>query len=112
MPAWAPSPSGTAPMNTPKPLRRRPSRRRRLRHPPVAPLPPKAIDALLPNPEKVAQVMGASQLAVFKSVDTVIDESPVIAQKNCVGAYAPAQASVYADTGYTAIRAQADPRTR
>ena len=51
--------------------------------------------------------MGASQLAVFKSVDTVIDESPVIAQKKCVGAYAPAQASVYADTGYTAMRAQA-----
>jgi eukaryotic-like serine/threonine-protein kinase len=74
---------------------------------PVAPLPPKAIDALLPAPEEVAQVMGASELAVFKSVDTVIDESPVIAQKKCVGAYAPAQASVYADSGYTAIRTQA-----
>ena len=28
-------------------------------------------------------------------------------RRKCVGAYAPAQASVYADTGYTAIRAQA-----
>jgi serine/threonine protein kinase len=74
---------------------------------PVAPLTPKAVDALLPTPEQVAQIMGASQLAVFKAVDTVIDETAVIAQKNCVGAFAPAQVNVYADTGWTAMRAQA-----
>jgi eukaryotic-like serine/threonine-protein kinase len=74
---------------------------------PVAPLSPKAVDALLPTPEQVAQIIGASQLAVFKAVDTVIDETAVIAQKNCVGAYAPAQVNVYADTGWTAMRAQA-----
>jgi eukaryotic-like serine/threonine-protein kinase len=74
---------------------------------PVAPLPPKAVDALLPPPEQVAQIMGASQLAVWKAVETMIDESAVIAQKNCLGAYAPVQAVVYADTGWTAMRGQA-----
>jgi eukaryotic-like serine/threonine-protein kinase len=74
---------------------------------PVAPLPPKVLDGLLLSTEQVAQIMGASQLAIFKAVDTLIDESPVIAQKNCIGAYAPAQAAVYAHTGWTAARAQA-----
>jgi serine/threonine protein kinase len=75
--------------------------------PPVAPLPPQAIDALLPAPEEVAQIMGASKLAVFKAMESVFDETSIIDHKNCIGAYAPGQASVYADTGYTAIRAQA-----
>ena len=74
---------------------------------PAAPLAPKAVDALLPAPERVAQIMGASQLAVHLAVETMTDESAVIAQKNCIGAYAPAQAVVYADTGWTAMRGQA-----
>lgn len=74
---------------------------------PIAPLPPKVLDGLLLTPEEVAQIMGASQLAVFKSADTLIDESRVIAQKDCVGAYAPAQVSVYADAGWSAARVQA-----
>lgn len=74
---------------------------------PVAPLPPKVLDGLLLTTEQVAQIMGASQLAIHKAVDTLIDETAVIAQKNCIGAYAPAQAGVYANTGWTAARAQA-----
>jgi serine/threonine-protein kinase len=75
--------------------------------PPAAPLAPKAVDALLPAPEQVAQIMGASQLAVHLATETMTDESAVIAQKHCIGAYAPAQAAVYADTGWTAMRGQA-----
>jgi serine/threonine protein kinase len=74
---------------------------------PVAPLDPKAIDALLPPPEQVAQIMGASQLAVVKSMDSLANESLVMADKKCIGAYAPGVVNVYADSGYTAIRIQA-----
>lgn len=74
---------------------------------PVAPLPPKVLDDLLLTPEQVAQIMGASQLAVYKSLDTLIDETPVIVQKNCIGAFAPAQAAVYLHTGWNGARTQA-----
>ena len=74
---------------------------------PLTPLPPKALNNLLPGPDEVAQIMGAAQLAVFKSVDTLIDESPVIDNKSCVGAFAPAEISVYDAAGWTAARTQA-----
>ena len=74
---------------------------------PLAPLPPKALNNLLPGPDEVAQIMGAAQLAVFKSVDTLIDERPVIDNKSCVAAFAPAQISVYDAAGWTAARTQA-----
>ena len=74
---------------------------------PVAPLPTKVLDGLMLSTDEVAQIMGASQLAVYKTFDTLIDESAVIAQKNCLGSYAPAQIAAYANTGWTAARAQA-----
>jgi len=74
---------------------------------PPTPLSPQVINSLLPGPNEVAQIMGAAELAVFKSVDTLIDETSVIDNKNCVGTFAPAQISVYDTTGWTAARAQA-----
>lgn len=74
---------------------------------PPAPLPPKVLNGLLPGPDEVAQIMGAAELAVFKSVDTLIDEGPVIDNKGCLGAFAPAEISVYGTAGWTAARAQA-----
>jgi eukaryotic-like serine/threonine-protein kinase len=75
--------------------------------PPPMPLPPKVLNNLLPTTEEVAQIMGAAELAVFKSVDSLIDESPVIDNKNCIGAFAPAENAVYGNAGWTAARAQA-----
>lgn len=74
---------------------------------PPAPLPPKVLNNLLPTPDEVAQIMGAAELAVFKAVDTLIDESSVIDNKGCLGAFAPAQISVYGNVGWTAARVQA-----
>lgn len=74
---------------------------------PPAPLPPKVLNTLLPRADEVSQIMGAVELTVFKSVDTLIDESSVIDNKTCVGAFAPAQVSVYGDAGWTAARVQA-----
>lgn len=74
---------------------------------PVPPMDPKAIDALLPPAEQVAQIMGASQLAIFKSMDSLANENAVMPDTKCVGAYAPGVVNVYADSGYTAIRIQA-----
>jgi eukaryotic-like serine/threonine-protein kinase len=90
--AAAPEPVSTTP--TPPP-------------PPPAPLPVKVLNGLLPPPEEVAQIMGASQLAVWKSIDTLIDETPVIDNKSCIGAFSPGENSVYGDTGWTAARLQA-----
>lgn len=74
---------------------------------PPAPLPVKVLDGLLPPPEEIAQIMGASQLAVWKSLDSLIDETPVIDKKNCIGAFSPAESAVYGTTSWTAARLQA-----
>jgi serine/threonine-protein kinase len=75
---------------------------------PVTPLPVEALDNLLPTPEELAQIMGASKLAVWKSFDRMSDESPALDKKSCIGAFAPAQAAPYVDAGgWTAVREQA-----
>jgi serine/threonine protein kinase len=75
---------------------------------PVAPLPANTLNALLPTPEELAQIMGAAQLAVWKSSDSMSDESPALDKKNCLNAFAPAQAPLYVDAGgWTAVRIQA-----
>jgi len=51
--------------------------------------------------------MGASQLAVVKTNDTMGDDSPILEPKTCAGSFAPAQAGAYADAGWTAARVQA-----
>ncbi|WP_375488031.1 serine/threonine-protein kinase PknH/PknJ, partial [uncultured Mycobacterium sp.] len=75
--------------------------------PPPPPLPPSTLDSLLLPPEQVANIMGASNLVVYKSLDALIDDSAIIAQKNCIGAWAPAQHAVYVGSGWTGARAQA-----
>jgi eukaryotic-like serine/threonine-protein kinase len=75
--------------------------------PPPAPLPVKVLNGLLPSPAEVAQIMGASELAVWKSIDSLIDETPVIDNKSCIGAFSPGENAVYGTTGWTAARLQA-----
>jgi hypothetical protein len=55
----------------------------------------------LPNLSLTALSAG---LAVYKAVETMTDETAVIAQKNCIGAYAPAQPTRC--DHYTALAAQ------
>ncbi len=66
-----------------------------------------AMSALLLTPEQVAEIMGADKLVQDAFADTVIDDSPKLEEKNCIGVVAPAQHLVYANTGWTAIRSQA-----
>ena len=75
--------------------------------PPLPPLSPKVLNNLLPTPDKVAQILGAADLVVFKSVDTLIDESPVIDNNKLHRSFAPAQDLVYRNAGWTAARVQA-----
>jgi serine/threonine protein kinase len=75
---------------------------------PVTPVPSSVLNNLLPTPEELAQIMGAAKLAVWKSSDSMSDESPAIDKKNCLNAFAPAQAPLYVDAGgWTAVRIQA-----
>jgi eukaryotic-like serine/threonine-protein kinase len=71
-------------------------------------LPAQPIDNLLPTPEEVAKIMGSTELAVFRGVDTMTNETAVVDRKECLGAFAPEQAPVYTKAdGWTAVSAQA-----
>lgn len=52
-------------------------------------------------------VVGADALVQESFADTVIDDSPKLLQKDCIGVAAPDQHLVYADTGWTGARSQA-----
>ncbi len=74
---------------------------------PPVPVAVTAMSALLANPDQVAEIMGADKLVQDAFADTVIDDSPKLEEKNCIGVVAPAQHLVYGNTGWTAIRSQA-----
>jgi hypothetical protein len=74
---------------------------------PTGPLDSSALSGLLLSPERVAGMVGASALVQESSVDSVIDDSEKLVQKDCIGVMAPAQHLVYSDAGWTGVRSQA-----
>jgi len=66
-----------------------------------------SLSNLLLAPEQVAGLVGADALVQESFADTVIDDSPKVLQKDCIGVVAPDQHLVYADTGWTGARSQA-----
>ncbi len=73
----------------------------------TGPLNSSALSGLLLPPERVAGMVGAADLVQESFADSVIDDSPKLLQKDCIGVMAPAQHLVYADTGWTGVRSQA-----
>src|SRR5271167_4246071 len=71
--------------------------------PPVAET---ALDGLLLSPEQVNTAMGATEMAVTKTHTSMSDDSATMAPKECLAIDGSAQAQVYADSGYTALRDQ------
>jgi len=74
--------------------------------PPLPPVPVSALSGLLLPAEQASDIMGSTSLVSPLATDALIDDSMKIMEKDCVGAWAPAQHSVYGNTGYSAARVQ------
>jgi PknH-like extracellular domain len=71
--------------------------------PPVAEA---VLDGVLLTPEQVNTVMGATEMTVTKTHVSMSDDSATMEPKECLAIDGSAQAQVYADSGYTALRDQ------
>ena len=65
------------------------------------------LDALLLSPEQINPVMGAKEMAVTRKHDAMSDDSATMKPKECLAIDGAAQAQVYADSGFTAVRDRA-----
>jgi hypothetical protein len=65
------------------------------------------LDALLLSPEQIDPVMGATAMAVTRRHDAMSDDSATMRPRECLAIDGAAQAPVYADSGFTAVRDQA-----
>jgi PknH-like extracellular domain len=65
------------------------------------------LDDLLLSPEQITPVMGAKQMAVTRRHDAMSDDSATMKPRECLAIDGSAQAQVYADSGFTAVRDRA-----
>ncbi|SRX94767.1 putative transmembrane serine/threonine-protein kinase H PknH (protein kinase H) (STPK H) [Mycobacterium tuberculosis H37Rv] [Mycobacterium shimoidei] len=65
------------------------------------------IDTFLLSPEQINPVMGTDKLAITKKHDTMSDDAATMQPRECLAIDGSAQAQVYADSGFTAVRDQA-----
>lgn len=65
------------------------------------------LDALLLTPEQISPVMGAKGMAITRKHDAMSDDSATMKPAECLAIDGAAQAQVYANSGFTAMRDQA-----
>jgi hypothetical protein len=65
------------------------------------------LDDLLLSPEQISPVLGANQMAVTRRHDAMSDDSATMKPRECLAIDGSAQAQVYADSGFTAVRDRA-----
>jgi hypothetical protein len=65
------------------------------------------LDDLLLNPEQISPVMGAKDMAVTRRHDAMSDDSAIMKPIECLAIDGVAQAPVYANSGFTAVRDRA-----
>ena len=65
------------------------------------------LDELLLSPEQIDPLIGAKDMAVTRRHDALSDDSATMRPKECLAIDGSAQAQVYADSGFTAVRDQA-----
>jgi PknH-like extracellular domain len=65
------------------------------------------LDDLLLGPEQISPVMGAKDMAVTRRHDAMSDDSATMRPPECLAVDGAAQAQVYANSGYTAVRDRA-----
>jgi hypothetical protein len=62
------------------------------------------LDDLLLNPEQISPVMGAKDMAITRRHDAMSDDSATMKPPECLAIDGAAQAQVYANSGFTAVR--------
>jgi PknH-like extracellular domain len=65
------------------------------------------LDTLLLTPAQINPLMGASELTVIRKHDVMSNDSATMKPPECLAVDGSAQAQVYADSGFTAMRDQA-----
>jgi hypothetical protein len=65
------------------------------------------LDDLLLSPEQISPMIGAAQMAVTRRHDAMSDDSATMKPRECLAIDGTAQAEVYADSGFTAVRDRA-----
>jgi hypothetical protein len=65
------------------------------------------LDELLLTPEQISPVMGAKDMAITRRHDAMSDDSATMKPPECLAIDGAAQAQVYANSGFTAVRDQA-----
>jgi len=65
------------------------------------------LDDLLLTPEQISPVMGAKDMAITRRHDAMSDDSATMKPPECLAIDGAAQAPVYANSGYTAVRDRA-----
>jgi hypothetical protein len=65
------------------------------------------LDGLLLSPEQINPVLGATRMAVTRRHDAMSDDSATMQPRECLAIDGSAQAQVYADSGFTAVRDRA-----
>jgi hypothetical protein len=68
------------------------------------PLQERAMDGLLLNPDQINAAMGAKDMTVTKTHNTMSDDSATMEPRECLAVDGSAQAQIYAGSGFTAER--------
>jgi PknH-like extracellular domain len=71
------------------------------------PIVERELNGLLLSPEQINPVVGATQIAITRKHDAMSDDSATMQPRECLAIDGTAQAQVYADSGFTAVRDQA-----
>jgi serine/threonine protein kinase len=72
----------------------------------TGPIPPSAIDTLLPDAMEVSRISGAGALKVKSATDQLSDNASLVTPSRCVGVIFGDESAVYAGTSFTGIRDQ------
>jgi hypothetical protein len=65
------------------------------------------LDALLLTPAQINPLMGATELAIVRKHDAMSDDAATMKPRECLAIDGSAQAQVYDNSGFTAVRDQA-----
>ena len=65
------------------------------------------LDAMMLTPAQINPLMGATDMAVVRKHDGMSDDSATMQPRECLAIDGSAQARVYGDSGFTAVRDQA-----